>query len=101
MNNNYLNLPIDDMQITVIINRHKARLKPSVSSEDFKKIIIELDNIRNDNLSESDDDLISDIYNSVHRKFTKQINDLSEDVTLLNSGQTFGELISFLKNINL
>jgi hypothetical protein len=91
----------DDMQITAIINGYKLRLKSSISSEAFKKIIIELDNINNDNLSEHDDDLICDIYNSLNKKFSEYINGLLEDTTELNSGQTFGQLMNFIKHIGV
>ena len=97
MMNNDLNLPVDDMKITSIIKSLKSQLKSSISMSDFKKVMIELDNIQDDNLSEYDD-MIADIYNSVSKKCDTQIRYFLTDPTMVN-GQTFGDLMKQIIDI--
>lgn len=99
MINNHLNLPIDDIKITSIIKGYSQQLIPSVSNENFKKILIELDNIRNDDISEYDDDIICDIYDNLHKSCNRQLSSFLKDKTILNSGQSFGDLCNWLLNI--
>lgn len=99
MKNNYLNLNIDDIQITKIINNLIKKLKSNISNSDFKKIIIELDSIHNDYLSDEDDDLICDCYDTLQFKCSKQIEHFITDTTPLLRGCNFGEFMNFLKYI--
>lgn len=100
MTNNHLNLPIDDMKITSILIGYSQQLIPSISNEHFKKILIELDNIRNDDISESDDDLICDIYDNLSKSCPNQLAYFKNDTTLLNSGESFGALVDWLMLIS-
>ena len=96
--NNYLGLDTDDMMITQIINKLSKSIKPTMSNEDFKKTIIELDNIQNDELSEYDEDLIAEVYNNLNKKMGSHISHHLTDTTIVN-GQTFGQLMRFLLTI--
>ena len=100
MTNNHLNLPIDDMKITSIIKGYSQQLIPSISNEHFKKILIELDNIRNDDISEYDDNLICDIYDSLSKSCPNQLAYFKNDTTILNSGESFGALVDWLIKID-
>ena len=99
MINNHLNLSIDDMKITSIIKGYSQQLIPSISNENFKKILIELDNIRNDDISEHDDDIISDIYDNLYKSCESQLSSFLKDKTILNSGHYFGNLCQWLLSI--
>lgn len=101
--NTYLNLERDDMMITEIINDLKKKLKPSISNEEFKSVVIELDNIDNSELCEYDEEIIAKIYNNLNKKCMSQINHFIGDTTPINGQafQTFGQLMNFLKYINL
>ncbi len=96
MINNYLNLHIDDVRITSIIKGYSQQLIPRISNDNFKKILIELDNIRNDDISEYDDDIICDIYDNLHKSCKEQLSSFIKDKTTLNSGQSFGDLCQWL-----
>lgn len=99
MINKHLNLPINDMKITSIVNGYSQQLIPSISNEHFKKILTELDNIRNDDISEYDDDIICDIYDNLYKSCKNQLSHFFMDKTILNSGQSFGELCQWLLTI--
>ena len=98
--NSYLNLPTDDMKITEIIQGHIKKLNKKSSLEDFKTALIEIDNIRESELCEYDDDMICDLYNSLYRKCSSHIDSLKNDTTVLNSGQTVGDLVSFISGLS-
>ena len=87
------------MKITSIIKGYSQQLIPSISNENFKKILIELDNIRNDDISEYDDDIICDIYDNLHKSCKGQLSSFIKDKSILNSGQCFGDLCQWLLNI--
>ena len=73
-----------------------------MSNEDFRKVIIELDEIYHGSpsgLSELDDDLISDTYNKLFKKCKTQIISLSNDRTMLKRGETISEFMHFLQTV--
>lgn len=94
--NDYLNLETDDMEITNIIKQYKKQIQPTMSFGEFKKVITELDNIQNDELSEYDEGLICKILENLNKKMNKHIKHFLKDKSSLNSGQTFGELMNFI-----
>lgn len=98
MKNEYLGIEIDDMQITDIINNLNNRLKPSMSNEEFKEVITELDNIQSGLLSEYDEDIIADIYNNLYTRVPNQIEYYKKDTTMIN-GQTFSQLMRFFSTV--
>lgn len=95
MKNDYLNLSVDDMKITEIINNYKKLLTPNISYDEFKRVLIELDNIRNKYLSEYDEEIISNIYKNLNKKCDKQITHFLCDKTPITEGN-FGDLMHFL-----
>lgn len=102
--NTYLNLEEDSLEITKVIKKELSKLKPTISNEDFKKVIIELDEIDNGSssgLSEVDEHLIADTYNKLYKKCKNQITSLSNDNTMLKRGETISEFMRFLSLINL
>jgi predicted DNA-binding protein (UPF0278 family) len=99
MRNNYLNLDVDDLAVTDIIIDHKNKLNKSMTPQEFKDVIIELNNIRHDNLAEIDEELIADIFNDLNKKYESQIRSNLLDSTVMNDNQTVGELMYFLSRI--
>lgn len=98
--NTYLNLDSDDIKVTLIINSHIKKLKSDISNQDFKNTLLELDNIMDSELCESDEDLILDCFDKLHKKCPNQINFFLSEITPMKRGETFGEFMNFLKNIN-
>ncbi len=96
MRNNYLNLDIDDLKITQIIKSEIKKLNPSMTFDEFKKVVIELDNIRDSELTEDDEDLICDVFNNMNKKLSSHLRHHLQDTSMTSGGITFGEFSEWL-----
>lgn len=79
-----------------IINKFNS----SISNEEFIDLIIQLDNLDNGTLCESEEDLLADCYNKLYKTCDKQINNnLCNQTFLQNRKETIGDFMIFLKMI--
>lgn len=101
MKHTYLNLDVDDIKISSIIEAHISKFNKAISIEDFKKAIVELDLIDNGQLCEYDDDTISECYNNLGYICDAQIKTLMSDTHMLQRGSTIGEFMIFFKLFKL
>ena len=99
MRNVYLNMDIWDPRITQILIDLKKRLKTTMSLDEFKEVVLEIMNIDNGQIDESDEDIVCDIYDkTLYKKFGKYINHFENDVTPTFGGYgTFGEKMHQIK----
>lgn len=80
-----------------IINKFNS----SISNEEFIDLIIQLDNLDNGTLCESEDDLLADCYDNLYKNCNKQIDDnLNNTHFLSNRAETIGDFMKFLKMIS-
>ena len=100
MVNTYLNLSHDDMAITKVINNTISNFNSNMPESEFKRLIIELDNIYDGSLSEFDEDIICDFQNNLYRMYPKLVDRFVGDNTPMN-GQTLGEHMYFIRGISL
>lgn len=78
------------------------KFKNDMSNTDFINQIVYLDTIDNSNLSEFEEDQLSDFYNNLYKICPNLIDaNINNKTPLINRGETIGEFMNFLKYINL
>lgn len=99
MVNTYLNLDHDNMQITNIIRNNISNFNTYMPINEFKRLVIELDNIYEGTLCEFDEEILCDFQNNLYNKYPQLVDNFLNDTTPM-ANQTFGEYMQFIRSIS-